>query len=65
MTLLATILAESEQLSPIIMPPLAFAAIAFTIFLVLGIVTWSFRDVFHRHSGKSDNGGHDGHGVGH
>ncbi len=65
MTLLATILAESEHLSPIIMPPLVFAAIAFAIFLVLGIVTWSYRDVFHRHSEKFDKGGHDGHGAGH
>ena len=67
MLLLTTLLAEtSEEHFPIIMPPLAFAAIAFAFFLVMGVVTWSYRDVASRHSHKTDNqAGHDSHGAGH
>ncbi|MCU1406539.1 MAG: hypothetical protein JWQ43_2842 [Glaciihabitans sp.] len=66
MTLLATLLAAAgEEHHPIFMPPIAFAAVAFTFFLVMGIVTWSYRDVANRHSQKFTKGGHDGHDAGH
>lgn len=63
MTLL-TLLSETEELAPLLMPPIAFAGVAAGIFLVLGFVVWSFRDVANRHSTKSGTG-HDAHGSGH
>ena len=63
MSLLATILAETEEHAPLLMPPLAFAGVAVAVFLLLGFVTWSFRDVANRHSEKTSND--DSHGAGH
>jgi hypothetical protein len=66
MTLIATLFAAtSEEHVQLFMPPLAFAAIAFAFFLVLGVVTWSYRDVANRHSQKFTKGGHDSHDAGH
>ncbi len=46
--------------------PWIAAAIAFGVFLLLGIITWSYRDVANRHAHKvADNGGHDAHEAGH
>ncbi|MBN9607141.1 MAG: hypothetical protein J0G30_11070 [Actinomycetales bacterium] len=56
-----TLFAAEEAPAPIIMPPLAFAAIAAGIFVVLGFVTWSFRDVANRHSTPGSEAGHDHH----
>jgi len=64
MSLLATLLTETEELAPLIMPPLVFGAIALAFFVVLGFVTWSFRDVANRHSNKTGGQG-DSHGAGH
>jgi hypothetical protein len=64
MSLLATLVTETEELAPLIMPPLAFAGIAVAVFLLLGFVTWSFRDVANRHSNKTAKSG-DSHGAGH
>ena len=36
-------------------------AIAFTVFLVLGITTWSYRDVANRTTRGRDAAPHDGH----
>jgi hypothetical protein len=47
------------------MPPLAFAGIAVAVFLLLGFVTWSFRDVANRHSNKTAKSGDAHHGAGH
>jgi hypothetical protein len=63
MSLLVTLVAETEELAPLIMPPLAFAGIAVAIFVVLGFVTWSFRDVANRHSNKTAKA--PSHGAGH
>jgi hypothetical protein len=50
---LAMILAEhEEELAPLILPPVAFAGIAAAIFLVLGLISWSYRDVANRHADK-------------
>lgn len=57
-----TQVAESE-LAPLLMPPLAFAGVTAAVFLVLGLVTWSFRDVANRHSHKFTE--HDDHIPGH
>ena len=43
--------------------PWIAAGTAFVFFLVLGIVTWSYRDVYNRHNDKP--GGHDSHSAGH
>jgi hypothetical protein len=62
--MLYTLLTEAEhELAPIIMHPLAFAGVAAAIFVVLGLVTWSYRDVANRHSHKvgsapADHGHH-------
>jgi hypothetical protein len=55
--------AAAEEHAPLVMPNWAFALTAFVIFLVLGIVAWSFRDVANRHadrirSGSNDHSGH-------
>jgi hypothetical protein len=66
MTLLATLLAETAEVHhELFMPPIAFAAVAFSAFLVLGVVTWSYRDVANRHSQKFAKGTHDSHDAGH
>lgn len=66
--MLSTILIEThEELAPLIAPAWVFALIAAIIFIVLGFVTYSYRDVANRHSDKvaahdaahgSDLGGH-------
>jgi hypothetical protein len=63
MPLFALALAETEELAPLLMPPIAFAGIAVALFLSLAFVVWSFRDVANRHT-KSGSG-HDSHGAGH
>ena len=64
MSLLVTLVTETEELAPLLMPPLAFAGIAVAVFVLLGFVTWSFRDVANRHSNKTAKSG-DSHGAGH
>jgi hypothetical protein len=54
MSLLTLLPAEAhEELAPLIMPPLAFAGIAAAFFVILAIVSWSWRDVAHRHNDKT------------
>ena len=71
MHLIATILAETEAPAPLILPGPVFALIAFAVFVALGYVTWSFRDVANRHRDKvtansSHGDSHGGsHGAGH
>ena len=64
MSQLLTLVAETEELAPLLMPPLAFAGIAVAVFVLLGFVTWSFRDVANRHSQKTGSQG-GSHGAGH
>jgi hypothetical protein len=49
-----------HELAELVLPLWAFPAIAAGIFLVLGIITWSYRDVYHRHHDKvsGDAGSH-------
>ena len=42
--------------------PIIAAGTAFSVFLVLGIICWSYRDVYNRHSDKT---GGDSHSAGH
>jgi len=65
MSLFAFLVAETEELAPLLMPPLAFGGIAVAVFVALGFVTWSFRDVANRHSQKTSQPGRDSHGAGH
>jgi heme/copper-type cytochrome/quinol oxidase subunit 2 len=65
MSLFATVLAQTEELAPLIAPPLVIAGVAVAVFVVLAIVTWSYRDVANRHSQKVAKGDHDSHGAGH
>lgn len=65
MSQLALILAQTEELAPLIMPSWVFAAIAAAVFATLGFVTWSFRDVANRHSDKVTPSSTDSHGNGH
>jgi hypothetical protein len=53
------ILAEAEVVNPLPFPGVVFGAIAMATFLLLGFVTWSYRDVANRHDHKeSDSKGH-------
>jgi hypothetical protein len=65
MHLLASVLIEAEAKAPLIIPNWAFALIAFLIFLTLGVITWTYRDVANRHSVKADMTHHDDHEHGH
>ncbi|MCU1549712.1 MAG: hypothetical protein JWR36_272 [Glaciihabitans sp.] len=53
MFLLASVLTVTEATHPLLLPNYGFAAVAFIIFLFLGIVTWSYRDVANRHANKA------------
>jgi hypothetical protein len=52
-----SILASGEVVNELPFPGILFGVIAFTLFLILGAVTWSFRDVANRHSHKSSGTG--------
>ena len=64
MDFLHALAAHEEELAPLLMPPIAFAGVAAAIFVVLALVSWSFRDVANRHSDKVRSAG-DQHGAGH
>jgi hypothetical protein len=60
-----SILAATESGAHVVLPfsPVIFGVIAAVLFLALGLVTWSYRDVSSRHSQKwadadSANGHH-------
>ncbi len=64
MSLLVNLASSTEELAPLLMPPLLFAGIAVAIFVALGFVVWSFRDVANR-QGQSAGKSSDTHGAGH
>ena len=61
MTLATAILASEEELAPLIAPPEVIAGAGALVFLMLGLVTFAYRDVANRHSHKTANkpSGHD------
>jgi len=64
MSLLTLILAEAhEELAELIAPAWVFPLIAAVFFVLVAAVTWSFRDVAHRHNDKTS--GADAHGGHH
>lgn len=65
MLLITTVLAEVEELAPLLFPPIVFALIAIVLFVALAFVTWSFRDVANRYAHKVGTAGHDAHDSGH
>jgi hypothetical protein len=60
MILLTSVLAEATA-HPTWLPPFVFPIIAFLIFLFLGVVTWTYRDVANRHAYKASTTHHDDH----
>ena len=67
--MLRTLLTEAHEGAALVAEPWVFAAIAAAVFLLLGFVTYSYRDVANRHSDKVSaddaHGGHGGHGGHH
>jgi hypothetical protein len=51
---------EAHEAAELILPIWAFPVIAASIFFILAVVTWSYRDVYHRHNDKTsgDAGAH-------
>lgn len=60
-TLASVILASEEELAPLIAPAPVIGGVAALVFLMLGLVTFAYRDVANRHSQKSPptSNGHD------
>lgn len=52
--MIANLAAEATKVE-LPFPGIVFGAIAMTVFLLLGFVTWSYRDVANRHDHKSSN----------
>jgi hypothetical protein len=66
MSLVTTVLAEAGHVQ-LPMPTWAYGLIALVIFIALGAVLWTYRDVANRHQAKADayaaaHGGAHGHG---
>ena len=61
--LLLAVAAAEEHAAPLIMPNWAFPLVAFIVFVTLGFVAWSFRDVANRHAGRVANGGNHDHAA--
>lgn len=55
MSLLALVAAEEHSVAPMWMDPIWFPVIAAGLFIFMGMVVWSFRDVANRHSHKTDS----------
>jgi hypothetical protein len=73
MSILTSVAADAEIVNRLPFPAWGFGAIAGSIFIVLLLVTWTYRDVANRHSHKAapDAAAHAGapgathHGAGH
>jgi hypothetical protein len=62
MHLLASVVLTAEEAkAPLWMPNWGFALVAFLVFLTLGVITWTYRDVANRHSVKASMTHHDDH----
>lgn len=62
-TLASAILASEEELAPLFAPAPVIGGIAALVFLMLGLVTFAYRDVANRHSQKTSST--NGHSAGH
>jgi hypothetical protein len=61
---LAAVVVAAETHTTLPIPPSAIGAITLGIFALLGIITYSYRDVSNRHSRVSGRRGGDGSGHG-
>ncbi|TFD09262.1 hypothetical protein [Cryobacterium sp. TMT1-66-1] len=63
MSFVSAVLTEVEHIA-LPLPLIVYPVVAAVLFLALGVVLWSFRDVSNRHSGKADAyaAAHGGHG---
>jgi heme/copper-type cytochrome/quinol oxidase subunit 2 len=57
--------AAAEESNALPMSPYGYGAIAAAVFVALGIVVWSYRDVANRHSDKVNPPHDDHHTPGH
>ena len=64
MSLLSLVPLEVADHAELVAPVWVFPVIAAVAFAVLGLISWSYRDVFNRHRGKS-NPAADTHGHSH
>ena len=53
MSFLSAVLTEVEHIA-LPLPLVVYPMVAAVLFLALGVVVWSFRDVANRHSGKAN-----------
>lgn len=68
MSLLSTIVlvaAAVEEKAPLFFPAWVFPMIAAFVFISLGFIVWSFRDVANRHSQKTGGSSASGHSTDH
>ncbi|MFD1722209.1 hypothetical protein [Amnibacterium endophyticum] len=64
MSMLPALVLASAEHHELVAPSVIFPLIAVGVFLLLGAVTWSYRDVAHRHADKGRTRGA-GQGQGH
>ena len=57
---LTSLLIAAEELAPLIAPPLVIAGVAGLAFLMLGLVTFAYRDVANRQAQKRSTSGGSG-----
>jgi hypothetical protein len=62
MSLILSLAAETAEHTADPAVPFIAAGIAFIVFLGLGVVTWSYRDVANRTTRGRDASSHDSHG---
>ncbi len=64
--MLSTIVAAAEEApATLIFPTWVFPIIAACVFILLGFICWSFRDVANRHSQKTGGSPASGHTTDH
>lgn len=59
------ILVAEEATVALVFPAWVFPLIAALVFVALGFIVWSFRDVANRHSQKTGGSAANGHSTGH
>jgi hypothetical protein len=64
MSFVSVVLSEVEHIA-LPLPLIVYPLVAAVLFLALGVVVWSFREVSNRHSGKANAyaAAHGGHGA--
>jgi hypothetical protein len=66
MSLITSLIAAAhEEVNSLPMSPFGYAGIAAAVFVSLGVVMWSYRDVSNRQNLKRSTDTHDQHGAGH